>query len=71
MAAFAPIPCVGPQGRETLCMDWSKDEAAPLLAVSCKGSEIQLFNDVGELQTPGVGIKRPCDAELVAWNPKQ
>ena len=70
MAAFAPIPCQPASKCEALCLDWSKDPAAPLLAVSGRGSQIQVFNDEGDKQEPGIDVKRSSDASHIAWHPK-
>eukprot|EP01051_Picozoa_sp_SAG22_P005357 SAG22_NODE_316_length_12517_cov_75.265180_1_plen_503_part_10 len=71
MAAFAPIPCVSQTGKtETLCLAWSSDTSAPLLAVSGKGSAIKVFNDDGDQQEAFDAVKRPSDAVIIAWHPK-
>ena len=70
MAAFAPIPCVPPSRNEALCMDWSNDPSAPVLAVSGRGSDIQVFNDEGDRQEPGIEVTRPSDATHIQWHPK-
>ena len=70
MAAFAPIPCVPEAGpATTICCDWNNDAVVPLLAVSCRGSTIRVFNDEGD-QQPGIEIKRASDAVIIQWHPK-
>ena len=71
MAAFAPIPCVSQTGKtETLCLAWSNDLTAPMLAVSGKGSSIKVFNDDGDQQEGYDSVKRASDAVIIAWHPK-
>ena len=45
-------------------MDWSSDPNAPLLAVSGRGSQIQVFNDEGDKMEP---VRARCDDGL-GWD---
>eukprot|EP01043_Picozoa_sp_COSAG02_P060305 COSAG02_NODE_7850_length_2818_cov_3.303394_1_plen_101_part_00 len=60
MAAFAPIPCTPASKSEVLCVDWSSDPSAPLLAVSGRGSQIQVFSDEGDKMEPVRASCRAC-----------
>jgi intraflagellar transport protein 140 len=51
-------------------MDWSNDAGSPLLAVSGRSADVQVFNDEGERLDPGIDVNRSGSARLIRWHPK-